>query len=158
MQTVVVQQAIAAPPERVYALATDLAGAPERIAGIDAIEVLTDGPFGVGTRWRETRTLMGRTATEVMKVTRCEPGRGYTTVAPPPGSPPRGCRYVSSLALRPQGTGTLAEFRLSGEATSLGSRLVMLAMAPLAWLMARQVRKCLAEDLADLKRAAEAGE
>ncbi len=62
-------------------MATDLAGAPRVVRGIDAVEVLTPGEFGVGTRWRETRTMLGRSATEEMTVTAMEPQRSYTTEA-----------------------------------------------------------------------------
>ena len=49
---------IAAPIERVWAAATDVAGAPERISGVQRAELLAEGPFRVGSRWRETRVLL----------------------------------------------------------------------------------------------------
>ena len=48
---------IEAPPERVFEVVTDLRGAPERIRGITKMEVLTEGPIGGGTRYRETRIM-----------------------------------------------------------------------------------------------------
>ena len=60
MPSVEVQKTIAAPPERVFEVATDLASLPETMSGIDSVEVLSDGPFGEGTRWREIRTLYGK--------------------------------------------------------------------------------------------------
>ena len=43
-----------------------------------------DGPVGVGTRWTETRTVMGRTSDQPMEVTALEPDRRFT-VGPCPG-------------------------------------------------------------------------
>jgi hypothetical protein len=68
---------IAAPVERVWAAATDVAGACDRMSGVERIELLTDGPFRVGTRWRETRVALDRTATEEMLVVECEVPRCF---------------------------------------------------------------------------------
>ncbi|MEN0112152.1 MAG: SRPBCC family protein [Planctomycetota bacterium] len=150
MRPVSASIAIAASPDRVFAVATDLAGAADRVRGIDELEVLTEGPFGLGTRWRETRTMMGAQATETMTVTALEPGRSYTTVAES-----HGCRYTSDLSVAPEGDGARATFAIRGEPTSLRSRVVLALMTPLNGLLARQVRKAFEEDLADLRAAAE---
>ncbi len=146
-----VTETIAAPCERVFALATDLAAAPERIAGIESVEMLSDGPFGVGTRWRESRKMMGKLATEEMWITACDPPRSYTAEAESCG-----CHYVSTLTFEPGGesTGqtTQATFTFEGRPTTLLARL----MTPLQGLMVGSLRKMIAADLADLRRAAEA--
>ncbi len=60
---------ISAPSGRVWDLLTDLARAPRIISAIDGVERLKDGDgFVVGTRWRETRTVFGRQATEETEV------------------------------------------------------------------------------------------
>jgi hypothetical protein len=43
---------IAVPAERAFAAMTDFANAPQRIFGIKRVELLTDGPPRVGTRFR----------------------------------------------------------------------------------------------------------
>ena len=68
---------IAVPAERAFAAMTDFANAPQRISGIKRVELLTDGPPRVGTRFRETRVMFGREATETMEVTRFDSGRSY---------------------------------------------------------------------------------
>lgn len=146
-----VTEEIAAPTELVFALATDLAGAGSRIRGIESIEVLTDGDFGVGTRWRETRKMMGKSATEEMTVTEFEPGRSYMTVAES-----NGCRYHSGLRCELVSAGTRVTYTFRGEAIGAFSRVMMVLMAPLNWMMTRQARKLIEADLADLRRAAEA--
>ena len=145
MGPLVVSETIAAPPERVFALATDLHGAADRLSGIESIEVLTDGGFGVGTRWRETRKMMGKSATEEMWITACDPPRSYTAEAESCG-----CHYTSTLTFEPSGDETVVTFTFEGRPMTLLARL----MAPLGTLMAGGLKKMIAEDLADLGRAA----
>lgn len=58
---------IAASRERVWRVIADIDGAAERIRGIESIQVLERPASGlVGLKWRETRTLFGKTASEVM--------------------------------------------------------------------------------------------
>ena len=78
---------VAAPPERMFAIFTDLEGAPGRIRGIKKVELLTPGPVRVGTKWRETRVFGKREATEVLEVTEFVPGRTFSV-----GSSSCGCR------------------------------------------------------------------
>lgn len=72
-RTVVVERVIRASPERVWEALTDLQGTERVLSGVERIEVLTEGGFAVGTRWRETRRMLGREATEEMYVTASEP-------------------------------------------------------------------------------------
>lgn len=52
---------IAAPQGRVWDTITDLATAPVTLSGVTRVERLDAGDaFGVGTRWRETRRMFGR--------------------------------------------------------------------------------------------------
>ena len=151
MSSLEVVEEIAAPVESVFDLLTDLSGAAERISGIDKVEVLTEGEFGVGTRWRETRTMMGKSATEEMTVSAFEPGRSFMTVAESSG-----CRYESGFRCEPTEGGTSVTFSFRGEAASTGAKVMMTLMAPFNWLIAQQMKKMIQADLADIRRAAEA--
>ena len=64
MSVLTVETHVAAPQERVFNVYTQLDRLAGRIPTITAVEVLTDGPFGEGTRWRETRVVMKKEATE----------------------------------------------------------------------------------------------
>ena len=75
MAAVSVSTQIAAPVAEVFALFTDLKNAPGRVKGIKRIELLTNGPVGVGTRFRETRVMFKRDATEECKP--ADPGPGH---------------------------------------------------------------------------------
>lgn len=64
---------IQAPPEAVLAAMADLDGWPAWMQGLVRTEKLTNGPFGVGTRWREVRRMFGQEAAEVFEVTTYDP-------------------------------------------------------------------------------------
>ena len=148
MQDVEVRRHVSATVQRVWDVATDLAGSPQVIRGIDAVEVLTPGAFGVGTRWRETRTMMGRSATEEMTVTAVEPQRSYRVEAAS-----RGAHYVSMIALAPSDDGgTDVTMTFSGRPTNMGARVLAAVTAPLA---RRAVTRALEQDLHDIAAAAE---
>lgn len=148
MTTVSVTRTAAADPARVWALATDIGSWAQTMSGIDAVEVLERPEFGVGTRWRETRTMMGRPSTEEMWVTAVEEGRSYTVEADS-----HGAHYTSVFTFRPAGAGgTEIELTFTGEASGRGARLLSALTAPLA---RRSVAKALQQDLVDLARAAE---
>ena len=77
-----VEHEIAPSAQLVGSIVVDLDRSPTVISGIDHIERLTQGSgFEVGTRWRETRTTLGRQATEHMVVTAIDPGHSDTVVA-----------------------------------------------------------------------------
>ena len=92
-----VSREIDASAARVWEVITDLEGSPRVLSGVEKVERIDAArSFGVGTRWRETRTLFGKQATEEMAVTAVDPGRSYTVEADS-----RGARYTSILAVEP---------------------------------------------------------
>lgn len=138
---------INAPADRVFANSIDFEHAPDRISGIDAIEMLTEGPAAVGTRFRETRTIMGKQATEEMEVTTFDPGRSYTL-----GCDSCGARYETLVESVPEGDGTLCRMTMNWKPTTLGAKV----MGPIMGVfMKGMMRKCIEQDLADMKAAAE---
>lgn len=150
MQTFRATRHVAAPVARVWAVATDLANAPDVIADIDAVEVLTPGPFGVGTRWRETRTMFGKTASEEMAVTAVEPERSYTVEADS-----RRTHYVSTFTFAPTTEGgTDLTMSFAGEPSGTLAKALTRLTAPLT---RRAVEKTLRADLDDIAAAAETG-
>ena len=140
---------VEASAERVFPMLCDLEGAPERIDGISKVEVLTEGPFRVGTRWRETRIMFGKEATEVMEVVSIEPGTSYTVTADSHGT-----HYETTMACHAQGDGRCrVEFTFGWTPVSMGAKL----LSPMAFMMKGMLRKCVEKDLACIKRSAEAG-
>ena len=143
-----VTRSISAPPETVWAVFTDLPKAAERLSAVNAVEVFTDQPFGVGTRWRETRTMFGREATEDMEITAVDPGRSYTAEAASHGS-----HYTSRFDFAPTGTGTVVTFSFNSESHGL-MRIVGAAMWP---MLKGKMTKELRRDLDDLAAYCERG-
>ncbi len=70
-----------APVEKTFQLFSDFPNAAARINGIEKVEMLTNGPIGVGTKFKETRIMFGKEATEEMEVTQFEPNKLYTVAA-----------------------------------------------------------------------------
>ena len=54
------ERLVRAPADRVSAVLTDIAHADQTLSGVTQVEPLTEGPYGVGTKWRETRRMFGR--------------------------------------------------------------------------------------------------
>ena len=55
MATVKVSDHFTAPIEKVFRYFSDVEHAPAHVSGIKRIDMLTTGPIGLGSRWRETR-------------------------------------------------------------------------------------------------------
>jgi len=148
MATITITRHFAAPREVVFERITDFRRAAESIKGIKRIEMLTDGPTGVGTKFKETRVMFGREASEVMEVTAYDPPNGYEL-----GCVSCGCRYQTEFRLTPQGNGT--DVAMVFEATPL----TFIAKV-MGFLMRPMLKKCMqaiAKDLDDLKAAVEGG-
>jgi carbon monoxide dehydrogenase subunit G len=140
---------IAAPVSRVFALSSDIANWTKYIKGIKRVEMLTGGPMRVGTRFKETRLMYGREATEEMTVTAIEHDRSYTLEAKSCG-----CHYVSTLQFEPDGERTKLTMSFEGRPLTFMAKL----FTPLSWLMTGMLRKCIQEDLDCLKVQAERGD
>ena len=146
MPSVEVQKTVAAPPDRVFRIATDLDNLAANVSGIDSVEVLTEGPVGEGSRWRETRTMMGRPATEEMWVTGFEAPRRFVVEAES-----HGAHYRTEMTFEPEGAGTRVTMVFAARPVSFLARLFALLSAA----MLRSLRKMIEQDLEDLKQAAE---
>ncbi|MFN3166531.1 MAG: SRPBCC family protein [Phycisphaeraceae bacterium] len=140
-------QHIDAPLHRVFAVFTDLERAAERIEGIESLGVLTEPPFGVGTRWTETRRMGGRSSSETMTITAFDPPRSYTAEARSCGA-----HYISTFTFEPAGAGTAVSMSFAGRPTNLLSKLFLIALGA---LMRNAVKRMMAKDLADLQGVCE---
>lgn len=66
-----------APPEAVWPPMSDVTGWPTMTASMDRVEMLTDGPLAVGSRYRAEQPTLRPMEWEV---TALEPGRSFTSV------------------------------------------------------------------------------
>ena len=79
--TTTLTQHIKAGPEKVWAVISDIPGSAGTISGIDSVQLLSEGPYGEGTRWKETRTMMGKQETVEMWVSQADPPRSTAVKA-----------------------------------------------------------------------------
>ena len=144
-----IERDVAASPEEVWRVLTDLAHAAETLSGVSRVELLTDGPYTVGTRWRETRKMFGKEATEEMRVTAVEaPAR--TTVE----ADSAGVNYVTVFTLTPTGDGTRLAMAFTARQPD-PSRVQKLTWAVFGKLGIKATSKVMARDLEDIARRAE---
>ncbi len=146
---------IDAPQEAVFAAVSDFSNAAEMISGIDSVEMLeqaTNGtPVGVGTRFKETRTMMGKQATEEMEVIEYDPPRSYTLSAISCGA-----RFDSRVACDQASPGGC---RLSYDIDTKAISLFAKVMSPIMGIMMKgTMRKMMEKDMADIKAYVEAGQ
>jgi uncharacterized membrane protein len=150
MNTIDVSRNVDAPAAVVWRIITDLEGSVGVISAIEKVEILSgDEGFGVGTTWRETRTMFGRQATEVMEITELTEGESYATVASPDGA-----NYRSVMAVASTGDATCSvsmEFGANPKST-----MTRLMGATVGRMFTGTMRKAMIADLDDIAAAAEA--
>ncbi|HWK88912.1 MAG TPA: SRPBCC family protein [Longimicrobium sp.] len=138
-----VTQRFSAPPERVFAGLTDLDAAREWMQGFIRLERLGNVAAGPGMRWRETRKMFGREATEEFEVTTFDPPRALgLRVDGTKGSSKRG-EYRFDYRLAPDGDGTVVD--MHGSISGMPKMFSWLSK-----LLAGPFRKACARDLASL--------
>jgi hypothetical protein len=146
MATVNVSSHIAAPIARVFQHFTDLEHGPAHVSGIKKLEMLTPGGFGLGTRWRETRDVLGVLDSADMEVTSFQHDRTYT-ISHSKG----GVRIDTMFWFEPLGDGTKVSIEFELDTAGLPPGL----LTPLNWAIAGKVRDVIEHDLKDLKTSLE---
>lgn len=150
MNSISVERTIDAPVDRVWSVLTDLDRAGETLTGVRKIERLAGEGYEVGTRWRETRTLLGKEATEEMEVVEITPPNRTVVVANS-----RGVNYRTEFTVEPVGATTKLTMTFSGESQHPSKLRTLIERV--TWpLAASMTKKMIATDLADIARAAEA--
>ena len=142
MTTVTVATVVAAPVAQVFEMFTDIEHGAERVANIQKIEMLTVGGLRLGSRWLETRAMLGPQDTVEMEVTAFEQNRTYTITHHKAGA-----RIDAVFTFDPVDgqTSVQIEFILKSHGLPPG------ALAPVRWAMASTVRDVIGQDLEDLK-------
>jgi carbon monoxide dehydrogenase subunit G len=128
---------------------SDIPGSAATLSGVESIQMVSEGPYGEGTRWKETRSMMGRRETVEMWVSQADPPRS-TTVKALQG----GADYTSRFTLAPSGGGT--DLTLTFGADVLRPTVISRIMMALFGKIGMSVtRKALAKDLAEIAAKAE---
>ncbi|HEX7898034.1 MAG TPA: SRPBCC family protein [Planctomycetota bacterium] len=128
---------IRAPLERVWALSTDIDRAGEWLPKHVVVEKLTEGPARVGSRYRESRPILGRRDVRVYEITILDAPRRSEVFAAEGGF-----RFRVDYEAR----GASTAVTMSGDVTVLGCLGVVAAP-----LVRHVMRRNMAVDLAGLK-------
>jgi uncharacterized protein YndB with AHSA1/START domain len=152
MSTVAVTRLIDAPAAEVWRVFTDLTGRCDWLHTVTRVELLTPGPFGAGTVWRETRTMPdGEEVTEEFRVRECAVAQRFVVASPGMGADYR-MTYTFTAVTEGRHLGeTLVTVVQDGSPTAPGGRFLALVFGGLA---AATVEGALRRDLDDLAAAA----
>ncbi len=150
-----VEQPIAATPESVWSFLIQFTNSGRWMRDTLSVELLTDGPFGVGSRFRQTRRMYNRVAAEEFEVTAMDPVAHALAleVDGRKGVVGRGIfrfRYTMKPAGTPLGSSTLVV--LDGEIDALGRAVEFVA----SFFVGNFVR-VVEKDLDGLRRCLEEG-
>ncbi|QYF89312.1 SRPBCC family protein [Arthrobacter sp. PAMC25284] len=152
--TMILTQRIHAPAGAVWSVISDIPGSAATLSGIESVQMLSDGPYAVGTRWKETRSMMGRCETVEMWVSASEPpapGRGgSTTVKAFQG----GADYTSRFILAERDGGTDLTLTFGAELVE-PTRFNKIMMAVFGGIGMRITGKALSRDLKEIAARAE---
>ena len=132
-----------APPDRMWAMASDFENASGRIKAITKVEMMTPGPVGVGTHFREWR---GRQNVD-MEIAAWSPPRSYVLRGYAMGT-----EFSSEIRCVPDGSGTRLEMEIHVRPQTFVAKL----FSPLLALMSKAMVKTCTKDLVDIAAAAEA--
>ena len=138
---------VEASPARTFEVFSDFANSAGHISGIIKAEVLTDGPIGVGSRFRETRRMFGREASEEMEITIFDPPQDYSLRAFSHGT-----EYRTRFEFTLEHGATRVKVIFEGRPQSLMAKVMSVFMGGLA---KRTVINMIRQDLLDGKAAAE---
>lgn len=142
MDHVTVASTIAAPLDRVFEVFTDLEHSAGRVSNIREVRLLTVGGIRLGSRWLETREVLGQLDSAEMEVTSFERNRTYTITHHKGGA-----RIDAVFTFEPVPDGTRVQVGFSMHSHGLPPG----TLAPVRWAIANRVRDVIAHDLADLK-------
>ncbi|GAA2530335.1 SRPBCC family protein [Winogradskya humida] len=152
MSTVAVTRLIEAPVVTVWRVFTDLPRRREWLSTVTRVDMLTQGPFGRGTVWRETRTMAdGGEVTEEFRVRECAIPERFVVASPGLGADYRMTYMFTPVIEGRHRGGTMVTVVQDGSPTAPAGRLLALVFGGLA---ARTVEGALRRDLDDLAAAA----
>ncbi len=148
---VTLSRRVAAPPEAVWEVLTDLEQGVRRLSQVTELHVITDGPYAVGTRWLETRRMMGASDTQEMVVVENDPLRRTVLEAVDASTTYRTTFLMESL----DGSAATLLTVTFGAEVSDPTRLQRLALRVVGPLGLKLTEKSLRTELDDIAAAAE---
>lgn len=133
------------PKEDVWKVVTDIENCADRITSIIRVDILENPNDSlVGLKWRETRNMFGKEASEIMWVTESVDSAYYVTRAESHGS-----IYISRIEVESKDEGTLLTMTFIGEAQTWMAKILSAVMSV---MIKGSIKKELDKDLQDIKR------
>ncbi len=126
---------------------TDIEHSEQTISAIDKIEVLEKPESLNGFKWKETRTMFGKEATEIMWITESEKNHYYKTRAES-----HGMVYVSSLSIEDEDDHEVLIMGFEGEPQSFGGKVMNMIFGK---MMMSSMEKAILKDLEDIRNVVE---
>jgi len=130
--------------EEVWKVITDFKNSPNYIKSIVNVEIIEQPKDTlVGFKWKETRVMFGKEATEIMWITDSVENEYYQTRAESHGS-----IYISKLSIEHIEQITKLTMSFSSEATTFIVKLISLLMG---FVIKGSMKKAINKDLTDIK-------
>ncbi len=142
--SVSVRRELLAEPPVVWAIVTDIDRANKTLTAVEKVERVSGTGFDVGTKWRETRRMLGRLETEDMEVLESQPPNRAVI-----GSESNGTSYRTEIELLPSSLGTTLIFTFHAEPGKAGMGQKMM-FAVLGNAGVKAAKASLEQDLADI--------
>lgn len=138
---------INAPVTKVFEVFTDLEHAEQNLSGIKKLEMI-EGPtkMEVGTKWRETREMMGKDSTEEMWVSDLVENKSYSVDAESHGT-----KYRSTFTFDETSNGIEVSWIFESTPQSLFAKFMNL----FAFMLTGTLKKMMKKDLEELKSVCE---
>lgn len=134
--------------EQIWKVITDIENSVNTIEAIEKIEILERPASGLlGLKWRETRIMFGKSATEVMWITDSAENEYYQTRAES-----HGAVYISRLQIETQGGETCLRMIFEGEPQGTFAKIMAAATG---FIFKGATQKALDEDLRNIKASVE---
>ncbi len=133
---------INAAQQTVFNVVSDVENSPDRIDWFEKVNMLTDGPVRVGTKWRETRHMNNRQSVEEWEMTAFENPNYLSAYCDS-----HGYDVEWTMRVDPEGDGS----KLTLDMTTRPRTFVGKLMTPVEWFMSGMMKKIVLKDLESTK-------
>ncbi len=141
MAVVSFEERVNAPVKQIFGVMTDISNAPKHISGIKNVDMVSDGPVGTGTRWKETRVMFGKESTEEMWITEFVENEKYVVEADSCGA-----NYKTVFKFKPVDNYTTdVSMEMNVTPISIAAKL----MSPISFFLKGAIIKSVRQDLRD---------
>lgn len=149
MKSITVNIDINETKEKVWSVITDIKNSVNNISGIKKIDILEEGSPFKGLKWKETREMFGKEATEIMWIHDCQEYKYYHVRAESHGS-----KYYTNFYLLEHTGITKLTMEFSAEILSPIAKILNFIIG---WMFKKATIQALKKDLEDIKKAVELG-